>query len=218
MSAVSNNLGKSEVPAARRAASSGWRDPRLWIGVALVAASVLVGVRLVGGADDTVEVWAARADLAPGVEVTEADLVRTRVRLEDAGDLYLEAADGLPEETNLLRSVGAGELLPENAMGEPEQALDEVTLFLPSERVPTDLRRGDVIDVRITASDTGGKSDAKPGKALEDVVVLAAPKPSDVLGASGNRQISIGVAADLDPQPVLDALDQARVQIVRNGS
>ncbi|WP_299052203.1 hypothetical protein [uncultured Nocardioides sp.] len=42
-----------DVPVATRARTPGWRDPRLWIGVLIVAVSVVVGVRLVSSADDS---------------------------------------------------------------------------------------------------------------------------------------------------------------------
>ena len=78
-------------------------------GIALVAASVLVGARLLGGADDTVEVWSAGADLAAGQPVTEADLVARRVRFGDEadGDRYLRVGDRLPDDATLSRAVGA---------------------------------------------------------------------------------------------------------------
>ena len=44
----------TEVPRATRSRRPGWRNPRLLIGLALVAGSVLVGARLVAAADDTV--------------------------------------------------------------------------------------------------------------------------------------------------------------------
>ena len=44
-------------PAVRRLRSSRWRDPRLAVGVVLVAASVVVGARVLAAADDTVAVW-----------------------------------------------------------------------------------------------------------------------------------------------------------------
>ena len=48
----------SDVPAALRGQRPAWRDPRLWIGIVLVAASVVVGARVLAAADDTVQVWA----------------------------------------------------------------------------------------------------------------------------------------------------------------
>ena len=58
-------------PASTRAAAGGprhppgWRDPRLWIGVAIVAVSVVVGSRLLAAADDSVAVWALPATWPP---------------------------------------------------------------------------------------------------------------------------------------------------------
>src|SRR4051812_4756282 len=43
-------------PAATRASRSRWRDPRLVVGVAVVAVCGLLGARFLGGADDTVAV------------------------------------------------------------------------------------------------------------------------------------------------------------------
>lgn len=80
---VSTPAGNSHTPVpgaltpnARRAASASWRDPRLVVGVVIVALSVLVGVNLFSGADDTVSVWATTADLRSGTTVGADDLQR----------------------------------------------------------------------------------------------------------------------------------------------
>src|SRR6478736_5540715 len=74
--AVSRNLGSSRVhpstPTAVRATRPGWRDPRLWVGVLIVAVSVVAGARVLAAADDTVAVWAVAADAGPGAALTEA--------------------------------------------------------------------------------------------------------------------------------------------------
>src|SRR5690242_2876688 len=41
-----------DVPAATRTRPSGWRDPRLWVGVVLVTGSVVAGARILSAADD----------------------------------------------------------------------------------------------------------------------------------------------------------------------
>jgi len=46
----------------------------------LVAASVVVGARVLAAADDTVQVWAAARDLGAGQRVEADDLVAQRVR------------------------------------------------------------------------------------------------------------------------------------------
>jgi hypothetical protein len=62
---VATTLGDATVTTdtgtpALRVRRPGWRDPRLWIGVVLVAGSVVAGARLLAAADDTVQVWSPR--------------------------------------------------------------------------------------------------------------------------------------------------------------
>ena len=104
-------------PAARRSAAATWRDPRLVVGLVIVAVSVLLGVRFVGGADDTVSVWTLRTDLPRGATLGSGDLAASDVRFADAAeaDRYLSAESPLPRDATLLRDVGAGELLPRAA-------------------------------------------------------------------------------------------------------
>ena len=74
----------TDTPSARRATAPGWRDPRLWIGVAIVAASVLAGALVLGTSDDTVPVWAAADSLGAGHTLTAGDLTVRRVGFADA--------------------------------------------------------------------------------------------------------------------------------------
>ncbi|MDO9497078.1 MAG: hypothetical protein Q7J48_15340, partial [Nocardioides sp.] len=139
---MARNLGRPDTvapPPAVRASTPGWRDPRMWVGVAIVAASVVAGARLLAAADDTVAVWGVTADMGAGALVTEDDLVAQRVRFADNDDRdrYFTVADGLPADLELLRGVGEGELLPRAAVG---SAADTDTLEVPisieSGRVP----------------------------------------------------------------------------------
>src|SRR5204862_159603 len=86
MSPVALNLGETtatapaggvaphghDVPPALRAHRPGWRAPRLWIGIVLVAACVVVGARVLAAADDTVQVCAAAGHLGAGQLVLAA--------------------------------------------------------------------------------------------------------------------------------------------------
>ncbi|QIX25947.1 hypothetical protein ncot_04530 [Nocardioides sp. JQ2195] len=193
---MSTNLGKTDAPPAQRASSTTWRDPRLWIGVALVAASILIGVKVVGGADDTIEVWAVRSDLAKGQQVGSDDLVSRRVHLSDETDLYLHADQALPDDATLARGVGAGELLPKAAVGGDDAQLERVPLTLAPELVPANIERGQRVNVWIVAPSDGGSRLKKPVPVLEDVIVLDAPKPDDSWSFSGNRKVDIGVPAE----------------------
>lgn len=221
MTPVSRNLGTHDAPPAVRARAPGWRDPRLWLGVALVAGSVLVGVRLVGGADDTVEVWTAGADLAQGQPLTEGDLVARRVRFAAAGDAerYLRVGDDLPDDATLARDVGTGELLPVAALGAAEEGLTEVPVWAPAEVIPASIEPGSLVDVWVTP--TPGASSLRHGSrlVLDDVPVIAVPRSQDDFAAGGNRQVLVGVAdgAADEVGEALAAAKDNRIVITRQG-
>jgi len=96
-----------------------WRDGRLWLGVALIIASMLVGSRLLSHSDDRVLVWRATHDLSIGS--TPADLEPVAVTLGDAGFGYARA-NANPVGV-LVRPVAAGELLPTSALGNVDDSI-----------------------------------------------------------------------------------------------
>jgi hypothetical protein len=218
---VSRKPSLTDVPAATRARPPGWRDPRLWVGVAIVAASVLLGARVVGAADDMVTVWAAGADLARGHRVTGADLVPARVRFDDdaTSARYLSADAPVPDDAHLLRGLGAGELVPREALGPAAQSgVARVSVSLPAEQVPTGLGPGSRVDVWVVEERASGGGRAEP--VLEDVVVVAAPAAAESLGSvAGGRQLVLGLPADESSAvaTVLAASGDGRVRVVGRG-
>ena len=148
-------------PAPRRVRAPGWLDLRLVLGVLLVLGSVLLGARVVSAADATVPVWSAARDLAPGTELTPADLVVVDVRLDGAAALYLSGATR-PEGSVLSRGVRAGELLPFAALEEPAD-LVQVALPVQAGYVPPGVQRGRLVDVYAVADPAAGATGTEIG-------------------------------------------------------
>jgi len=197
------NLGGSDAPLATRATSPGWRDPRLWIGVAIVAVSVVAGARLLGAADDSVAVWAVASDMGAGDTVTADDLVSQRVRfVEDADlDTYFVAAEQLPSDLQLKRGIGAGELLPRAAVGPAEEAdTIQLPVAVDTSLVPPAVRAGSVVDVYLTgATDEGARASVAGDRSqavLSGVTVIEAPALDDSFAVSGRRQLVLGVTEE----------------------
>lgn len=216
------------VPPAVRATSPGWRDPRLWVGVAIVAGSVLVGVRVLASADDTVQVWAVAADAPAGEQLGEDDLEARRLRFADARELdrYFEVGDELPADLTLARPVGSGELLPRAALGAPDDA-DTVTISLALDPllVPSGVGPGSVVDVYVSggggasapdAPDVAGVGAGVPTRSagvpvLDDVRVVATPEGDDFGG--GDRQVELAVP-DADVAAFYELLDGLTTPVV----
>ncbi len=188
-------------PTALRLRNPSWRDPRLWVGVALVLVSVVAGARLLASADDTVGVWSASSDLVPGTLVQADDLTETRVRLsDDALAGYLPVSEGLPEGLVAGRSVGAGELVPRSAL-EPADEVDRTTVSLsvPTHQVPSAVRAGSVVDIWVVPEQGTGRDAGDAEKILTEVVVVEAPPVPEGFGSVGSdRQLVVAVPAEAE--------------------
>lgn len=232
MSCVVSNLGTSTARGssagappltarpALRARRPTWRDPRLWVGVALVAGSVVGGARLLASADDTVPVWSAAHDLGAGAVLTPGDLVVERVRFGDEALLrgYLPADEPVPEGVRLERGVGAGELVPRAAVAPAaETGTVEVPVAVDPELVPPSVGPGSVVDVYVVAAAAGeAPGSGSDTAALSGVSVVAAPDVASSFGTSGKRQLVLAVPEEAAPEffAVLGSLSSPVIIVV----
>ena len=208
------DLGIGSPAPAVRTRTPGWRDPRLWIGIVLVAASVVLGARLLASSDDTVGVWAARTDLPAGASIGADDVVVEQVRMPDSGGLasYLSAEEPIADGTTVLRTIGAGELVPRAAVGERSSTV-EVPVAVAPDQVPGSVSAGSVVDVYLLVAARSS------GPALSGVTVIDASLPEEELAVSGTRRLVLAVPQE-QAAGFLAALgrqDAPRVTVVRRG-
>ena len=200
-------------PPAARVGRRRWHDPHLWVGVLLVAVSVLVGARLLANDDDTTSAWRMTADVRPGEPITAADVDLVDVRLPDATNVYLVAAGEFPTGLQAIRPVSSGELLPASAVSS-EGALAaprELPLGVAAAGVPPGLGVGDVVDVwAVPPTDAA----ARPLSVLVEVPVVGLSGDATG-GLSAERQVLVSVPESVDVATVLARLNGASVVLVR---
>ena len=183
-------------PRANRLATPGWLDTRLVLGVLLVLTSVVVGARVLSSADRSQTVWATTHALAPGTQLTADDLTRMRVRLFSNSENYVRGTGPAPTGYFLRRGVGAGELLPFNALSKPGADVAYRFLTVPVQRghLPPGLARGSQVDVYVTpeskAGETASDASGQPRLVLRNVTV-------------DQRRQSGGFSASTDDEPVV---------------
>ncbi|MDN5744753.1 MAG: hypothetical protein L0H31_06480 [Nocardioidaceae bacterium] len=206
----------------------------MWVGVLLVAGSVVVGARLFAAADDTVTVWAMSQQRGAGTPLAGEDLVATRVHFNDRETLerYFSADKPAPVDVVLNRTVGPGELLARTAVeARDEQKVVQVPLAVEPQQVPPDVRSGSMVDVLVSDRTTSAatesrKSDLATGKdgtgqasapALSGVTVVAAPAFDDSFAVSGTRQIVVVVpeSAAADFEALLGGLQDPLIRVLQ---
>ncbi len=182
---MSGHLHPPASPAALRLRRPGWRDPRLLLGIVLVAGSVGLGSVLVSAAGRTVPVYAAAEALVPG-DVVDAAALRVReVRLGDVGDAYLPADAPLPEGLVVTRTVGAGELVPVSAVAPGADLGLRPVAIEPNGALPGGLGAGASVDVWFVPDASGGPAvaggdAARGGSAVEPQLLVAGVTVAEV--------------------------------------
>jgi len=139
-----------DAPVAGRLRRPGWRDPRLLIGLLLIAISVTAVTAVVRSADETSPYFAVRSTLTPGSVVTRDDVRVVRVRL-DGGD-YVAAGDE-PWGKVVTRVVGEGELLPSGALAALDSFDARTIAVRTSLPLAEGIDAGSVVDVYLTSDD-----------------------------------------------------------------
>lgn len=202
-------------PTAARLRRPGWRDPRLLVGVALVAASVVLGATVVSSARGTAPAYVAAHDLVPGDAVTPADLRAVDLNLGGATTRYLTVEHPPAVGAVVTTVVHAGELVPVSAVGTADQVdLRAVSVAVGgtlSERV----RTGAAVDVWFVPKATGaavvadsGQGASAPRRIATAAVVESVDDGGSGLVVGGTTTVHLLVTSG-DLPAVLGALDGA---------
>lgn len=134
-------------PPAVRLRRPGWRDPRLLLGLVLVAGSVALGSSVVSAAARTVPVYVASGPLVPGDAVGPDVLAVREVGLGDVGAGYLRADEPLPDDLVATRTVAAGELVPVSAVAAGADLGLRPVAITPDGPLPAGLTEGAQVDL-----------------------------------------------------------------------
>lgn len=174
-------------PQAIRLRRPGWRDPRLLLGLLLVAAAVAVGTIAVQAAGRTVPVLATRSALVPGEPVDRDDLVVREVRLAESEQEYLRADAAVDPDLVAVRTIGAGELVPVGAVASGAALDVRAVAVRPAGELSRAVVEGALVDLWFVPADGPAGAAAAPTAVplAEAVTVAEVGEDARSLTASG---------------------------------
>jgi hypothetical protein len=204
-----------DATAAARLKRPSWKDPRLLVGILLVLASVAGVISIVGSADRTTEVYAARDAIAVGEMLTEENVVRAKVRLGDTEQQYIPVERGLPEGVVAVQRIGKDQLVPRQSLGTVD-ALDRKPVAVTvEEALPSQAMAGTRVDVWVALPDAkNGFSQPKlllPGAEIAEIT-----SGSTALGSSRSTVLMVLVADSQIPELLGAQANQAKISVVWN--
>ena len=199
---------------ARRIRPPGWRDPRLLIGLLLVALSVTGVVALVQTIDERQGYWAASKDIVPGAQVTAEDFHIVQASISESAEHYWKADKQLPPEFLVSSTILQGELLTQRQVAESDPDGRQQVGVRVSEDMPASVTIGSRVDVWVAAAREDGRGYEEPTKMISNAEVTGTDNNTSAFAAANTTTVYLMLAQDAVP-PVLDAqANDAKIALV----
>lgn len=192
-----------------------WKDPRLLVGVLLVLASVVGVISLVGSADRTTEVYAARDSIAVGEKLTADNVIRAKVRLGETEENYVTVESGLPEGVVAVQRIGKNQLVPKESLGKVDELDRKPVAVTIEETLPAQAVAGTRVDVWVALPDARNGF-SEPKLLLPGAEIAQVSTGSSALGSSRNTVLMVLVADSQMPALLGAQANQAKISVVWN--
>lgn len=196
-----------------RVGATRWhKDGRLLVGVLLIVCSIAGSYVVLTSMASTQDVYVARETLLPGDRVDPANLSVAAVNLASSDERYVGAGNLHPGDV-IIRTVGAGELLPASALGDTSAITATRMVLAVSSSLPEDTPIGASVDIWATRVDAysvipSATSLIVPG------AILVRVREADPYSADSTMQIEVQLARSA-LRPTLQAIgDGARLVAV----
>ncbi len=192
-----------------------WKDPRLLVGVLLVLASVAGVVFLVGSADRTTEVYAARDGIAVGEKLTSENVVRAKVRLGETEAQYVTAESGLPENVVAVQRIGKDQLVPRASLGVVDELDRKPVALTIRETLPAQAVAGARVDVWVAQPDARNGF-SEPKLLLPSAEIAEVTDGPTALGSSRTAVLMVLVEDSQMPALLGAQANEAKISVVWN--
>lgn len=187
------------------------KNSRLAMGLALFIIAISAGALISKEANRTVYVWASKGELAPGNTIAATDLKAVSVLLPESAKNYISTNAQLVGAI-VMHRVGTGDLIPVNSISTDSQRLIDraVPLTIEITDLPTDLQRGEVIDI-YAIPNSSQKSISEPELITSGITVAEASSKNN----SGKALVVVNLPEDLVMR-TLAFISDSRLIIVRS--
>ncbi|GAB3301921.1 hypothetical protein [Pseudoclavibacter terrae] len=163
-----------------------WVDPRLFLGVFLVIASVLGVVGVLVAGNRTEIAYAAASTIAPGQLITVDELVAVEVVLGSSIEAYVSTETVPNGEFLVTQAVQAGELLPKSALGDADSSRSSVVVEV-SGGLPTELGAGSAVELWSSQESAPGTYGAPVLTSSNAIVAKILPREGALSASQADR-------------------------------
>lgn len=181
----------AQVPAARLRKPT-VKDPRLVIGILLVALSVWIGTWAVGNAKQLDIAYVAANPLVPGQPIKASDLRPVELNLAGQSSHYLRKGIEAGETVIAVRAIGAGEVIPVDALTSQDSVNSRIVALPIAEDLSKTISVGSQVDLWHIPKANSGEETA-PREVAKGLYVSEIPDSGGAFSVSSGRIVHVVV-------------------------
>ncbi|MGB4776870.1 SAF domain-containing protein [Microbacterium sp.] len=186
----------SELPVtARPRPRAFWADVRFLLGIALVVVSVAGVWFVVAAARQTAPVFAAARTITPGQAVDADDLRVVEVALGQLEESYASPATLRPDAV-ATRTITAGELVPQDAVGDAARARSTTIVVHSATAVPAAVAAGSDVELWAAPQRERGVYET-PRILVPSATVVSVDRDETMMGSGGTAVELVIARADV---------------------
>ena len=189
-------------------------SPRYLLGIALILASFISAYTISANSNRTIQVWAAKTDLAPGMVLSLDNIEQVRALLPFSASRYLgESAKIIG--TTVVRPVGKDELIPSFALAaEGDTYLRRVPIPVSKGFFPSDLAIGNVIDLYVVPNKNTYSSNTTPNDLFTLYGLAVEAVDSSNLSIGGGISVTL-LVPEASVRPLIESLSGSQLILVK---
>jgi hypothetical protein len=187
------------------------KNSKLVLGLSILLIAIFTAGLISKEANRTVEVWATKSNLAPGMRLSDQDLIKVSVLLPESSKNYISGQAQILGAL-VVNQVNVGDLIPVSSIAAAPNSLNQRQVPITTEITdsPINLQRGDVVD--IYAVPTRDSKITTEAQLIGQSISL-----SEVLKENNSGKVSVvAIFSDDQVLPILQIMSDTRVIIVRS--
>lgn len=187
------------------------KNSKLVLGLSILLIAIFTAGLIAKEANRTVEVWATKSNLAPGMRLSDQDLIKVSVLLPESSKNYISGQAQIIGAL-VVNQVNVGDLIPVSSIAAAPNYLNQRHVPITTEITdsPINLQRGDVVDIyAVPTRDSRITTEAQ--------LVGQSISLSEILKENNSGKVSVvGIFNDDQVLPILQIMSDSRVIIVRS--
>lgn len=179
----------------------------------LIGASFISAYVLSSMANRTELLWSAKTSLLPGSEISRNSVIATKASIPVGSGAYISIRRDVTHY-QVLRMIGAGELVPANALSQGANAIEmsSVPVSVHASDMPMDLQAGQAVNLYHVGDSHLSKDSGPPSLILSHAYISGIDRKGQNLG--GDLALTLLVSRR-NVMQVLDATASGRIVVVR---